>query len=72
LGRQGVDILALDSVLLDFSPNRPQLQKAKYLGEFLPAQMRVFKGGPFFLDFFQLDRRNNPKGIISLDLTQLP
>lgn len=69
---KGVDILALDPILLDFSPNRPYLQKAKYLGEFLPAQMRIFKGGPFVLDFFQLDVHNNAKGIILLDLTQLP
>ena len=66
-----VDPGALDRDLVDFSDFRGTRarQKAKFFGEFFPAQMREGATGKTFVDFFQVDRNTGlPKGIIALDL----
>lgn len=60
----GVDPAILDPVLLDLAAPRAA-QKAKYGGELLILT-------PGLLDFFQRDRDGNRKGIVILDLEQLP
>jgi hypothetical protein len=57
----------LDPVFLDFSDERAA-QKAKYLGEFFPITGVERASGLRFVDFFQRDRDDRPKGIIGLDL----
>ncbi len=52
----------------DFS-NERAAQKAKYFGEFFPANFREPSFGGLFLDFFQLDKQTGlPKGIMAIDL----
>jgi len=65
----GADLNKIQSeypTLLDFFEDRKN-QKAKYYGEFFPAQV---KADPYnlYIEFFQKDRDGNPKGIIQLDL----
>lgn len=58
----GVDLKAIDPVLLDVSNGR-EAQKRKYGGEFMPNI--VERGsGMFFVEFFQKDRNGNAKGIL--------
>ena len=67
---KGVDLnllKKLDPVLLDFS-NKRAAQKAKYGGELFLASQPADIYGRTFLEFFQLDRNGNPKGIIAIDL----
>ena len=47
-------------------------QKTKYGGELFFADSRADPAGTTFLDFFQLDRSGQPKGIVALDLGGLP
>ena len=61
---------ALDPILLEFG-NARAAQKAKYFGEFFPAD--VSSGCPpgyaTYFHFFQIDKATgNPKGIIGLRL----
>jgi hypothetical protein len=66
----GVKLAALDPVFLDFS-NRRAAQKAKYFGEFFPADSRAERNSPFrtFLNFFQTDKATgNKKGIIGINI----
>jgi hypothetical protein len=64
----GVDPEKLDPVFLDFSERRAA-QKAKYFGEFFPAQMVETGTGRLFLDFFQIDKETGiPKGIVEINL----
>lgn len=64
----GVDPSKLDSVLLDFSNDRIA-QKSKYGGEMFIAQAPA-NDKHLFLGFFQRDRRNQPKGIIGINLSE--
>lgn len=68
---KGVDLYLLkrsDPVLLTFTKGRAA-QKAKYLGEFFPADMTEGGSGETFLEFFQIDKETgDAKGIIALDL----
>lgn len=61
----------LDPILLTFDNGRAA-QKAKYKGEFFPAQNVEADSGRVFLDFFQTNKNGNPKGIIALALRRLP
>lgn len=71
-GVVGAILLHLDPVLLDFTDDRAA-QKAKYFGEFFPAQGLEIDSGRLFLDFFQIDKRSgNPKGIVALDIGSVP
>lgn len=68
---QGVNGRLLDPVLLDFSSGRAA-QKAKYAGEFFPAETVEFASGMTFLEFFQTDKETGQaKGIVAIDLRGL-
>jgi hypothetical protein len=56
----------LDPVLLDFK-NKRAAQKAKYGGELFPASFFA-DGDRTYLEFFQIDRNGDAKGIVSIDL----
>ena len=62
----GVAIDKLDPVLRDLRDKRVA-QKAKYGGEFLPNVIEE-GSGLFFVDFFQMDRDGQAKGIIRIDI----
>jgi hypothetical protein len=67
---KGVDMDKLKSIapaLLKFDSKRAA-QKAAYGGEFFPAGWPADSSGTLFLEFFQMDRDGNPKGIIAIDL----
>jgi hypothetical protein len=64
---KGVDAELLDPILLDLNPKREK-QKAKYQGELFPASFIADAEGKTYLDFFQIDRNGNPKGIVAIDL----
>ena len=63
----GVQGKLLDPVLLTFANGRAA-QKAKYFGEFFPAESQATPAGLRYLDFFQINRFGQAKGIIKLDL----
>ena len=67
----GVDLAILlqrEPCFADFSNGRAA-QKAKYFGEFFPANFREPSFGGLFLDFFQVDKQTGlPKGIVAIDL----
>jgi len=68
----GVDPGRLDPELLDFTDRRAT-QKAKYGGELFPADLSADPAGTRFLDYFQQDKTTGkPKGIVALDLGDLP
>jgi len=68
----GVDLARLDPVLMTFA-NRRAAQKRKYGGELFPADWPADAHGTSFLLFFQRDRATRrPKGIIAIDLGDLP
>lgn len=68
---EGVDLRLLDPVLRQFA-NKRAAQKAKYLGEFFPADTTERGAGKMFLEFFQTDRESGgAKGIVALDLRRL-
>ena len=67
----GVDFDALDPVLLNFEGHR-EAQKAKFEGELFIAATQADELGTRFLDFFQLDRDGKSKGIIQIDLEDIP
>ncbi|HWJ51164.1 MAG TPA: hypothetical protein VNR42_09095 [Solirubrobacteraceae bacterium] len=61
----------LDPELQDFS-GKCATQKARYGGEFYPADWMATPSGTRFLEFFQCDRMTmQPKGIIAVDLAGL-
>ena len=63
----GVDPSLLDPILLLLDDKRVA-QKAKYKGELFPASFTADGVGNTYLDFFQIDRDGNPKGIVAIDL----
>lgn len=63
----GVDPRLLNPALRTFEPGRAT-QKARYFGELFRAGAQATITGPTFLDFFQTDRSDRPKGIVALDL----
>jgi hypothetical protein len=66
---EGVDPDALDPVFFDFADGRAA-QKARFGGEFFPAQVPEGATGKTFLDFFQTDRETGEaKGIVEISLT---
>jgi len=68
----GVDPYELEPVLLDFSRRRAA-QKAEYGGELFPADDAAEPSGTRFLDYFQQDKATGkPKGIVALELGDLP
>jgi len=68
----GVDADLLDPVLLDFS-NARAAQKERFGGELFPAEAVAVPDGTRFLDYFQRDKlTGDAKGIIAVDLENLP
>lgn len=68
---EGVDLLAIDPVLLEF--DNTIIQKAKYRGELFPTDSRETDAVWSFLLFFQKDKYTlAPKGIVAIDLRGLP
>ncbi|MGH2355372.1 MAG: DUF6932 family protein [Chloroflexota bacterium] len=68
----GVDPELLDPVLLDFASYRAA-QKAKYMSEFFVADWAADLFGTPFIEFFQRDKdTDEPKGIIAINLENLP
>jgi hypothetical protein len=68
----GVDFAALDPIFFDFK-NLRAAQKARFFGEFFPANNTASLGPPFriFLQFFQIDKDTGaPKGIVGLTLKE--
>ncbi len=61
----------LEPTLKDFS-NRRAAQKAKYGCEFFEAEAEAIPDGTLYLDFFQLTKEGNRKGIVALNLEDLP
>jgi hypothetical protein len=67
-----VDPMLLDPALIDFSDRR-RAQKLKFGGELFPADLPADPAGTRFLEHFQLDRSTRePKGIVAVNLTDLP
>jgi len=57
----------LEPTLLDFNDGRKN-QKLKFGCEFFPADWIAKPPDIIFIDFFQNDRNNNPKGLIGIKL----
>ena len=68
---EGVDFDRVDDRLLTFDRGRAT-QKAAFLGELFIADGRADPQGTLFRDFFQTDRDGRRKGIMVLDLKDLP
>lgn len=67
-----VSATLLDPVLLTFA-NRRAAQKERFGGELFPADWAADPHGTRFLDYFQRDKTTGePKGIVALDLEDLP
>jgi hypothetical protein len=63
-----VDPDRIDPVFLEFNDGRAA-QKARFGGEFFPAQLPEGDSGKTFLEFFQMDKNTgDPKGIVGVDL----
>ena len=60
----------LDPVFLDFDDHRAR-QKARFLGEYFPADVPEGVSGKTFLEFFQRDKESGePKGIVALNMEE--
>ena len=68
---EGVDLNRLAPVFLDFS-NQRQAMKAKYGVDFFIADWVEAGSGLTFLQFFQRNRSDEPRGILAIDLRELP
>ena len=66
----GVDMDALDPVLLDLSAGRVA-QKRRFFGELFPDWVET-GSGLVFSEFFQLDRVHGTKGIVVIDPRSVP
>ncbi|WP_213959844.1 MULTISPECIES: hypothetical protein [unclassified Variovorax] len=67
----GVDFDLIDERLLTFDRGRAT-QKAAFMGEFFVADSGADPQGTLFRDFFQTDREGRRKGIVVIDLKDLP
>lgn len=66
-----VDPDKIDPVFFDFA-NQRAAQKARFGGEFFPAQLPEGDSGKIFLEFFQVDKdTGDAKGIVGVDLGSL-
>ena len=68
---KGVDPSLLDPVFFDFSANRKG-QKMRFGGELFPAEATADLAGTGFLEYQRDRRTGRPKGILELDLEELP
>jgi hypothetical protein len=71
----GADLVLLkriEPVFFKFD-NERAAQKAKFMGEFFPAEAAAHSHRRTFLEFFQTDKTTGlPKGIIKVDMSTLP
>ncbi len=67
----GVDFDSLDDRLLQFGQGRA-VQKAAFLGELFIADLEADPQGTLFREFFQADRDGRRKGIVVIELSDLP
>ena len=67
----GVTPLLLHPALLVFD-HRRTAQKITFMGELFPADWEADERGKTYLEFFQADQEDTPKGIIAIDLRLLP
>jgi hypothetical protein len=65
-----VNLDLLDPVLLDFAQAR-RAMRDKYSVDFFLATWVEAGSGLTFLDFFQRNRADDPKGIVQLDLEEM-
>jgi hypothetical protein len=65
----GVNWDSIDEILLTFDHLRTT-QNAHFLGELFPAHSAADDVGSTFLEFFQRDRDDQPKGIIAINLRE--
>ncbi len=68
---EGVDFDLVDERLLTFDRGRAT-QKTAFLGELFISDARADPQGTLFRDFFQTDREGRRKGIVFIDLRDLP
>ena len=68
---EGVDFDLIDERLLTFDRGRAT-QKAAFMGELFIADGRADPQGTLFRDFFQTDREGRRKGIVVIELKELP
>jgi hypothetical protein len=69
--KTGMQLQLLHAALRDFTPGRLR-QKALFGGEWFPADVHADSSGTTFIEFFQIDREGNAKGIVTLNLEELP
>ncbi len=67
----GVTPFLLHPALLVFD-HRRTAQKITFMGELFPADWEADERGKTYLEFFQADQEDTPKGIIAIDLRLLP
>lgn len=68
----GIDLSRIDPIFFDFR-NQRQRQKIVFFGELFPSCSEADEIGRRFLEFFQSDKNSgNPKGIIALNVQELP
>lgn len=68
---EGVDFDLVYERLLIFDRGR-KTQKSAFLGELFIADARADPQGTLFREFFQTDREGRRKGIVLIDLKDLP
>jgi hypothetical protein len=68
---EGMDFDLVDERLLTFDRGRAT-QKAAFLGELFISDARADPQGTLLRDFFQTDREGRRKGIVVIDLKDLP
>ena len=71
VGHDRREPLLLHPALLVFD-HRRTAQKITFMGELFPADWEADERGKTYLEFFQADQENKPKGIIAIDLRLLP
>ena len=65
-------LMAMEPAFFDFRAGRAA-QKAKFRGEFFPAELEEALSRRMFLDFLQRDKdTGDPKGIVAVDPRSLP
>jgi len=67
----GVKIENVDPVLLDFSPEGKKQMEIKYGGDIRPELCAPVETEGTYLEFFQIDRDGDAKGIVRLALQEI-
>jgi hypothetical protein len=67
LGIDWAKLKRIDATILD-ARNSCAAQKAKYGGHFAPAFTQAGNDENLYINFFQMDRDGNTKGIVAIDL----